>query len=250
MRASIFLVFLFFIAIACDKDDDGVTLTNPENKKITTNDFLSETKYNKLIVEIQYVQGFAPTTATIDNLKTFLQERLNKSAGITVVQSAIPAHGKSVYSADDIRSLENSHRTQNNDNSSTLMAYFLFVDGDYSGNSGNSKVLGIAYGPTSMAIFEKTIKEYSGTPVTQPSTTTLETTVVLHEFGHILGLVNNGTGMQAEHQDEPHGKHCDDQNCLMYYTAETTDIIGNILGGNIPSLNTDCVNDLKANGGK
>lgn len=235
---------IVFVAFACSETDDPTDV----NDNITVNNFLSASKYDKLVVEVQFMPNHRPAATSVNNLKTLLQDRLNKPAGITVLEKEVPTGGKSTYSAGDIRAIEKTNRTQSA-NGKTLTAYFLFVDGDYSSNSGNAKVLGIAYEATSMAIFEKTVKEHSG-GLGQPSVSALESTVILHEFGHILGLVNNGTAMATEHQDEAHGKHCDDPNCLMYYTAETTDIVANIVGGNIPTLNTACVNDLKANGGK
>ena len=127
--------------------------------------------------------------------------------------------------------------------------YFFFADADYAGNSGDAKVLGVAYGSSSMAIFEKIVQDYSG-GLTQPAVTTLESTVIHHEFAHILGLVNNGTAMQAAHQDEAHGRHCNNKGCLMYYAAETTDIVGLLTGGNVPQLDASCIADLQANGGR
>lgn len=245
MRSSVVLAFSLLIVVSCTKDGDPI-LGKDDN--VTPNSFLSSTKYDKLVVEIQYMDTYQATTAAINNLKTFLQQRLSKSAGITYVEKAIPSGGKTSYSASDIRTIEKANRSQHT-NGSTLTAYFLFTDGDYSANSGNSKVLGIAYESSSMAVFEKTIRDYSG-GLGQPAVSTLESTVILHEFGHILGLVNNGTSMVAAHQDVAHGKHCDDQNCLMYYTAETSDIVANLTGGTIPSLNAKCLDDLKANGGK
>src|SRR5260221_11337702 len=236
-------LILLLAAAGCHKESVSVP-----NNNIVPNDFLSDKKYDKLVVEIQYVTGNAPTSATLNNLQTFLQQRLNKSAGITITQNAIASPGKWSYSLADVQAIEKANRTQSTNNK-TLTAYFFFADGDYASNSGSSIVLGFAYGSSSMVIFEKTIQGLSSA-IGQPTVTSLETTVVLHEFGHTLGLVNNGTAMQAAHQDTPHGKHCDDQNCLMYYVVETIDIAGNIMGGNIPVLNLNCINDLKGNGGK
>jgi hypothetical protein len=236
------LILLALLLLGCRKND------STRNNRVTSHDFLSNNKYEKLIVEIQYVNGYPPTTTTVDNLKTFLQQRLNKSGGIIIIQNAIPSPGKPFYTLDDIRNIEKANRTQNT-NKKTLTAYFFFADGEYASNSGNSKVLGITYGNSSMVIFKKTIKDFSG-GITQPPVTVLETTVIDHEFGHLLGLVNNGSSMQYYHQDEPHGMHCDDKNCLMYYLAETSDIVANLVGGNIPSLDAKCLVDLRANGGK
>ena len=84
------------------------------------------------------------------------------------------------------------------------------MDDEY---AGDPNVLGIAYRNTSMAIFQETIARHTGGAL-EPSAATVEGTVAAHEFGHVLGLVNNGSPM--EHQDEPHGRHCDNEDCLMY----------------------------------
>ncbi|MEO6638651.1 MAG: hypothetical protein ABIN25_10255 [Ginsengibacter sp.] len=56
--------------------------------------------------------------------------------------------------------------------------------------------------------------------------------------------------MQTNHKDPDHGNHCNVQSCLMYYASETTDLLGFLVTGNIPTLNAPCQNDLHANGGK
>jgi hypothetical protein len=230
------------IAGSCKKDK------NPIDNNIRAHDFLSNDDYDKLVIEIQYVNGFEPTAATVDNLKTFLAQRLNKSNGVTVVLNAISSPAKSSLSLEEIKEIEKKSRSQHT-SGKTLTAYFLFADVDYASNNGSSKVLGIAYGNTSMVVFEKSVREFSG-GIGKPSETTLESTVSLHEFGHILGLTNNGTPMQNNHQDEPNGRHCSNNNCLMYWSVETSDVISNLTGGNIPALDAQCLADLKANGGK
>ncbi len=56
--------------------------------------------------------------------------------------------------------------------------------------------------------------------------------------------------MQTEHQDEPNGRHCDNSNCLMFSNINSSDAVANIFGNGIPFLDNNCVNDLRANGGK
>ena len=109
-------------------------------------------------------------------------------------------------------------------------------------------MLGFAYNNTSIAIFGEKIRDHSGS-ISQPATATVEGVVLNHELGHLLGLVNSGSTMQTEHQDEPHGKHCDDPDCLMYYAVRTTDFIANLLG-DMPTLDANCLDDLAANGGR
>jgi len=239
-----FIVILLLIASCHDKDPG--TTNNVNN--IVPNNFLSSANYDKLIIEIQYVNGFQPSSAAVANLTSFLQDRLNKTGGITVTQNSITSPGKSVYSTTDAVAIENANRTLK-PNGKTLTAYVLFADGDYSDNGTDIKVLGITYGSTSMVIFEKTIKEFSG-GFNKPSTATLETTVTQHEFGHVLGLVDRGTPMKSSHLDAANAKHCSDKNCLMYYLVENTASITGIMGGSMTGLTGSCLDDLRANGGK
>jgi predicted Zn-dependent protease len=208
-------------------------------------DFLSADDFDRLVVQIQYVEGFEPSAGGLQRLEDFLSARLNKPAGIEISVDSTPLRieAQAIYSAADIREIEAQNRTTYTQGR-TLAAYFLFLDGEY---ADQSNVLGIAYNNTSMAIFAEKIGEYTGGPL-EPSQATVEGTVAMHELGHVLGLVNTGSPMQVEHQDEPHGHHCDDENCLMYYAVRTTDFISNLLGG-VPDLDQSCIDDLRANGG-
>ena len=246
-RYFLILVFGTLIFVGCGDENDPDSPPN-DNGKIVANDFLSESRYKQLVVEIAYVEGYKPQTASLNHLKSFLESRLNKSGGISINSVPVASPGKATYSLTDIRNIEETHRTKF-PSGETLAAWLFFYDGDYAANQGDSKVLGVAYGATSMAVFGKTVAEFSG-GLGQPSTYVLETTVMEHEFCHIFGLVNNGTNMVSGHQDATHGKHCSDKNCLMYYAAETSDFLSNFLGSNIPSLDEQCLHDLKNNGGK
>jgi hypothetical protein len=239
------IILLLLLAPGCRKDDEE---KQPESFIIIPNDFLSATKYDQMIIEVQYVTGYKPTDVGTLNLKSFLEKRLNKPAGITIIQTEIASPGKTVYTFDEVKAIEKANRTQEA-HDKTIAAYILFLNGDYSENSGSSKILGFAYGSSSMTIFEKTIKEFSG-GIGKPSLSSLETTVLNHEFGHTLGLVNRGTPMQSQHLDAANDKHCANTKCLMYYSAETNHGVGGLMGGGIPALDSACIADLRGNGGK
>lgn len=126
----------------------------------------------------------------------------------------------------------------------------MFVNGKSSKDSDSSFVLGTAYYNTSFVIFEETIRELSNGTF-EPERSLLESSVIHHEFGHILGLTNLGTPLQTDHEDADHPKHCNEESCLMYWTAETSQGIGNLFSSNqIPTLDSQCIADLQANGGR
>lgn len=243
IRIIILLAIVSF-TFGCKKDD---SLT-PSTGYIKPPDFLSDKKYKMLIVEINYVQGYMPTEEAVNNMVNFLSARLKKPKGVKVTMKSIPSPRKSSFSHSDVVHLEKIYR-KHFPLGDILTAHILFLDAGYIQDTDNTKYLGMAYGATSIAIFQKTVSDYSG-GITQPSNEVLETTIINHEFGHVLGLVNNGTSMQTNHQDTNHGHHCNNEQCLMYYATETTDIIGNLVGGNIPDLDQNCITDLKNNGGK
>lgn len=258
---ALLLLFSFAVmAIGCDKDDDNGNGNggngNGQNGEAAADrgvgesagELLKAADFNKLKVEIQYPQGFKPKDATLDKLKDFLNQYLNKPEGIQIVKSQIEAPGQSEYSIDDIRNIEDANRSVYNQDQ-TLGVYVFFADGNHEDDSDDGQILGTAYQNTSTVLFEETIQELSG-GLNEPSQTKLETAVLKHEFGHIMGLVALGSPMQQDHQDEDNGNHCDVDDCLMYWATETSDVVDNLLGGSIPTLDSQCQNDLKANGGK
>lgn len=251
ITVSLVLVLCIYISGCSDKDNEEPQ-NNPNTNQspgVSAKDFLSAENYDQLTIEIQYATGFEPPQQSVDNLKTFLEGILNKPAGISIITTEIAAPGQTTYTIADIKAIEDNNRTRFHQGK-TIAAYFILLDGGYSEDTDNSKVLGVAYRNTSMALFQKTIEEHSG-GLSQPSSSLLTSTVINHEFGHILGLVNNGTPLQSEHQDTAHGKHCNIDGCLMYWTAETNQGIADLLGlSSPPSLDAQCLADLKANGGR
>jgi hypothetical protein len=247
--ACIFSVALMFIS-GCSKPDNAVTglpAINSANDKpvgASAKDLLSGATYTSIKIEMQYMPGFQPDAAAVNNLVAFLNTLINKPGGITYVLTAIPASGKTVLSLSEIATIEKANRTVYT-SGSQMGVYFLFTDGGYT----DANVLGLAYRNTSLCILGKTVHDNSGA-IGQTSRTKLESTVIEHEFGHIFGLVNIGSPMQTNHIDGAHGNHCNNSNCLMYYASETTDILGFLITGNIPTLDAACKADLTANGGK
>lgn len=238
------------VADGCRKDSEvKVNKNHRKSPGSSSNDILSSDKYKELVVEIQYMSGFKPTDQAITLLREMLSKRVNKPEGIDIIFTEIAAQGKGTYSSDEVRAIEQSQRTSFTGRKDIAL-YVLFLDGDYAENSANGKVLGIAYYNTSIAIFEKSIRDLTG-GLGEPSTDKLESTVLNHEFGHLFGLVNIGSPMVNFHQDTDHGSHCDNSNCLMYWEAETGGMVDNLVGGApIPDFDENCIQDMRANGGK
>ncbi|MEX2403635.1 MAG: hypothetical protein WD625_05845 [Balneolales bacterium] len=261
-KVFIFLLPLLFLVSTCDDQVTGPGQDNGNGNDHdevgqsahlkgvgeSANDLLSGETFETLIVQVQYMEGAEPTDAALDNLGSFLEERVHKASVELRVEGPIPSGGKEKYSISEIRDLEDEHRTEYI-RADTIATYYLYVDGGSDQDSNGSHILGAAYRNTSMVMFHDNIDDVSG-GLGKPSKRNVETTVLNHEFGHILGLVNTGSEMQADHKDEEQGAHCDNGSCLMHYTARTDGIEALIIGGSVPELDGNCIDDLQANGGK
>ena len=250
MKTHILTTILgLFFFIACKKEttfSNNPGADDLHNKAVgySANQLLSSVTYKSLKIEVQYMTGYAPDASALNHLQNILNTYLNKPSGISIVTKEIPPASFNTLSIDGVKSIEEQNRTVFT-TGDQLGVYFLYTNGDFTDN----KVLGAAFRNTSMVIFGKTIHDNSGA-LGQTSRTKLEGTVLDHEFGHILGLVDLGSTMQTNHKDATHGSHCSNTNCLMSYASETTDILGFLLTGNTPPFDANCIADMHANGGK
>ena len=248
-KLSFYTLLLFLFTISCSDDDNNNTNNPPDNENYhhesvgaSAEDMVTDESFNSIVVDLVHVEGYAPSEEALNTTKQFLDETLEKPGGISFSVSSIPAPGNNSYSVSDISDIEEDYRTLTNEDSQ-LAIFAFYADQHY---SGNESVLGVAYRNTSLALFASQIESNTG-GLDQPSKPLLESTVLNHEFGHLLGLVNNGTPMQNDHQDEANGHHCDNEDCLMYWSVETSDALGNLIGSQSPPpLGEECIADLQA----
>lgn len=240
-RRSLYIILLFtFTFAACkktevDDSNDYVTLG------ISAHNFLVSSPYSSLKIEIQYMPGYEPDNTSITTLESFLNQYLHKPNGIHVVVEPIPASGKTTLTLNDIVSVEKKYRTVFTGNNQ-IGVHILITDAGFDA----SDILAKSYWNTSICVFGKTVSDNSG-GAGQITRSQLFTVLFEHEFGHLLGLVNQGSPMQTNHQDVANGAHCTNESCLMHYHIVTSAIPAN---SPLPSLGANCVADLRANGGK
>ncbi len=250
MKTLLGITLLLFVVTGCVRviagEDKQVDIAALHNRRIglSAKDLLTAEKYTALRVEIQYMEGFAPDPESLYNLRIFLWKYLNKPDGIFIETKPIRPVGDTVLSRTELMTIERNSRTVYTRNKE-LGVYLLYTNGAYV----NPKILGLAYQNTSAVIFGKLVHNHSGR-IGQPDRTKLETSVLLHEMGHLLGLINTGSEMLSDHQDEQHAAHCNNKKCLMYYRIGIDDHFGYLTRGDIPVLDAHCEADLKANGGR
>lgn len=248
------LVFVLFLACKSDDKDPEVdpTLANRQATGTSAEDFLRDNNFTSITLELVYAEGFYPETGTINHLLNFLEERVNKSQGITVVERMIqPNISGNSYTINDIVAIENEHRTFYNDGNN--LAVYVFFSNKKSSNDTPTRVtLGSAYRNTSVVIYKKTINDIAishGINIALAERTTLN-----HEFGHLFGLINlQQDDIHQVHEDTQNSKHCMVEDCLMYFETSGTraNVTHSLLRKSTDRvLDQLCIEDLQAKGGK
>lgn len=221
-------------------------------------DFLSSERFRGLTVEVRASQGLEPSNATLSRLQEFLEQRLDKPDGIRILKAPplAPAAAGARYATEDVRALDRAHRTQFS-KGAQLSVFVLFLGGKSAQDDGNYNTLGQTYWNTSMVVYGNTTRRVAENLGGSPQAVhAVESVTLLHEFGHALGLVANGTpqapigSAPAGHLDEAHPAHCNNPRCLMHYSVENGLLAQVLMTGQFPELDAPCLNDLRANGGR
>lgn len=254
-----YFLFVFLVIISCKKDDNTDTVEDlkAENRKslgISAEDILSDDTYTKLSVELVYPEFSKPTEEAVANLRSFLEERLNKSDGITIKETLITSPTGTPYDIDEIKTIEDENRTIYTVDDE-ISVYIFFANGNSSNDTDTSVTLGTAYLNTSIVIYERTLQDFAANNQ-NIDLIDLETVTLEHEFGHILGLVNiQGDDIHTDHEDPSHTKHCIVEECLMYFEsnanrpAAIVEYFSNERRS-VSGLDPLCIADLQAKGGK
>lgn len=247
---SLLFVLLATFAIGCTNGEEDSPLDPQSDVGVAAPALLSSEEFRSLTVEIHSVAGAEPTTEGLAKFEDLLWLHLDKPDGIEFVQAGTidPALVKTRYTADDIANIEDNVRLEY-PNGSKFTIILLFLNGSAAEDKpGYLPTLGYAYRSGSIAIFSDAVRANSGGWGQLPRRT-LEATVLGHEFGHLLGLVNNTTAPQSAHEDAEHPHHCSNPKCLMNWQAATSAYSSSYGPETVPPFDSACLEDLRASGG-
>lgn len=258
-RTIFFLLFIGFTLSCADDDANPGEVIKSANLLTTgasANDILSNASFTRLHVEMAYVVGFRPTDEAISNLETFLRERTFKDE-IEIILRPLGSPEEEDLTITEIVELESDNRTLYN--LDDMMAiYIYFADAPSEGDDPDEGLftLGASYRNTSMIIHESTLREFATRSVLV-SLADIESATLMHEFGHLFGLVNLGTNPVNNHIDPDSPSHCNEAVCLMRAELEFGMGMMSIMeknmlakGAIVPDLDAECILDLQNNGGR
>jgi len=226
-------------------------------------DFLTDREYDEIYIEVDYIEGNAPRDGAMQHLIQQLDEVCDKNSISWHLDDSI-SMTREEYSHDDWQRLEDKHRDHyRDDDKGRAVMYFLYLNGR-AAESGN--IVGVAYHGSSVVMFKERADSAATFRITEEE---IERAVLVHEAGHLLGLVNiKHTEHSGDHPDpndpiQP-SHHCGHTNrytddttlidyydCVMYHMIESqgwdaeSSWINNILGDVPNSFCEDCRRDLE-----
>ena len=218
---TLFLAFVILTSAGC-LDSLKEELVSCENRAGECRyEILQDDKYSKLHIEINYVSGYEPSSDALDLLRQRINEVTDKKS-VTISQDSFGSTDTS-YSLEEILDIEESQRKKFKDGDEFVI-HILYLNGEF---EDNENTLGLAYKGSSFAIFQEKIEDAAFLFI---SSEDIEKSVLVHEYGHLLGLVNMGYTSPHDHEDKDHPHHSNNEESVMYWAVESQDFYNQLDG--------------------
>lgn len=179
-----------------------------------------------MVVEVDVQEGLDPDPAALDHLLGVLGSVTDKPNGIVQAGGNRFASDRTTWSSADLRAVAEQHRSNHSD-AETVAVYVLYLRGGFQ----DEEAIGVAYNASAFAVFPE---KWSGTlSQTLGSATAVERAVLVHEAGHLFGLVNLTYDSRFDREDPEHPGHSNERDSVMYWAIEST-AIGQVFSGPPP----------------
>ena len=220
--------------------------------------YLQSSEYSSLSVEYDWVSGQDPNASATALLEERIEITCDKPGGVNTALSGLVPQSRTgfTYNLSEIENIEDTCRNIKPDPWSGKMAiYILYLNGWYRGEDDHpmKKVLGVSYRASSIAVFRDAVWTGSSGPLSWKR----EAAVLIHEYGHLMGLVNIGYRSQLNHEHvtisgttgnytREYDKHCNDTNCVMYPEIEYLQLNPIIVQNQTTNFCVNCTKDISA----
>lgn len=216
-------------------------------------------EYRTLDIEMDWAKNCEPNSSARADFRTVVAGIVDKPGGVSLSVSNEIAQSEAGYSYNisEIDGIEARNRNSLPDpHAGKISVYIVYLNGWYRNNDGHlmKKVLGVSYRAGSIAVFREAV--WAADP--PQSAWQKEEAVLVHEFGHLAGLVNIVQKSAVDHEHSAlemkngayvreYDNHCNDTLCVMY--IEITRVPGG--GGAIPvayahNFCDNCTGDVAA----
>lgn len=227
----------------------------------------------ELNLEIAYETGAAPYAGVYQSLRTWKISEDNLDAiyqtrGRNVhlyvpdelaLMTEIPTQGQTTWSQAELRGLERKYRIARSDGTEGRV-FVLFMNGYYRDpetQQAATHVMAVTLSNSTVVVVFKPVIRGGGL-YSELSLRWTEQSTIVHELGHVIGLVDNGvphihtadSGISASAaSDAAATGHCANPDCVMYWAHEGFSSLVNMssrarTSGNLLLFGQECLQDL------
>lgn len=221
-------------------------------------DLVTSEPYDTLRIVVHRAPGEAPSDGAAARVLRELERlralgALGKPGGVELLDGAVVPLDGTEHTAEalDRALVEHAWPPTNGD---AAVVNVLYADGHYAGDGESQAILGYAYGGGYLVMLpdsiDHTCHEGLGS-LTEEACEAVEAMVLLHELGHLFGLVDNGVPMVRDHVDRANGHHDRSEDCVMYWSIARPGVLAALAqawltGTDMNGFDRDCVDDLLA----
>lgn len=207
---------------------DGAAEVDDEPPPVTFNDFgrigangraLLSDDVPGLVVEIDFESRQPPSDEAVEHLVGVLEDVLDKPDGIRLDGGNAFTLDDRQWRSDDLRRHAIDHRSTFS-SEDELSIYLLYVRGEFFRGANVTESLGEPYNASEAALFPEQWRGPVGEEVADELA--VERAALVHQVGHLLGLVDF-TGVDVEErEDAQHQGHSANEGSVMFHAVSTT----------------------------
>ena len=167
--------------------------------------------------------------AAVDHMVAEVSRYVDKPGGITFAGGNTFASDRDAWTTDDLRAAVPQNRSTFT-TADQVNVHVLYVAGGHMDGGEQTSAIGLAYSASTVALFPE---RWSGLGGLLGSDRSVERAVLVHEMGHLFGLVNIGYQSDIDHEDPAHPGHSSSDDSVMFHAIEST-LIGQVFQGSPP----------------
>ena len=200
-------------------------------------DYLQASPYGAMVLEVHAAPGLSLRDEARLAVGETLSELVDKPDGLswTLDAGLVAEEPDGGWTGEALTALvEESFAGHTASEAHVLV---LVLPGVWSENP--EQTLALSWGHQHVAVFDEVLenaceefagKELAGKGLVERACEETERVVLLHELGHVLGLVNNGVAMVEDHEDPDHEAHDLSEDCIMHHAVEGIELFTQLRG--------------------